>query len=459
MATSDFALERGLPANVEAERLLLGAILTDESAFLQVAAILDTEDFSLEKHRRIFARMRDVNDHGRKIERLTLIEELSKRGQLESVDGIGYIVSLDEGMPPLFNLEGYVRVVKDKSSLRQMISTAQSLIDRCMLGMEEPDEILATAEESLLKLGDDRDRSALSNPRQIIEDFQGGLNAFLDPSQRLKGVGTGFVKFDEMTGGLHEGELVILAARPSMGKTALAMNMAQHIATHPSVRKTVAVFSLEMSKEALLTRMICAAARVDQSKFRAGYLNKEERRRLQISAADLVEAPLFIDDTAGVNLMDIHAKLRRLKAEHGLGLVVVDYLQLMSGRGRHENRTQEVSYLSRGLKLMAKELSVPMLVLSQLNRAPETRPGDHVPQLSDLRESGSIEQDADLVGFIYREETYKPDREDLRGLADLIIAKQRNGPIGKVKLVFLKEFTKFENMAADLGEESPADVM
>jgi replicative DNA helicase len=454
MATGGIALERGLPANVEAERLLLGAILTDESAFLQVAAILDTEDFSLEKHRRIFARMRDLNESGKKIERLALIEELSKRGQLESVDGIGYIVSLDEGMPPLFNLEGYVRIVKDKSSLRQMIATAQSLIDRCMLGMEEPDEILATAEESLLKLGDDRDRSALSNPRQIIEDFQGGLNAFLDPSQRVKGVGTGFVKFDEMTGGLHEGELVILAARPSMGKTALAMNMAQHIATHPGVRKTVAVFSLEMSKEALLTRMICAAARVDQSKFRAGYLNKEERRRLQIAAADLVEAPLFIDDTAGINLMDIHAKLRRLKAEHGLGLVVVDYLQLMSGRGRYENRTQEVSYLSRGLKLLAKELSVPMLVLSQLSRAPETRPGDHVPQLSDLRESGSIEQDADLVGFIYREEYYKPDREDLRGLADLIVAKQRNGPIGKVKLVFLKEFTKFENMASDLGEES-----
>ncbi|MCW5983159.1 MAG: replicative DNA helicase [Bryobacteraceae bacterium] len=457
MATGDIALERGLPANVEAERLILGAILTDESAFLQAAATIDVEDFSLEKHRRIFARMRDLNERGRKIERLALIEELKKNGQLESVDGIGYIVSLDEGMPPLFNLEGYVRIVKDKATLRQMIASAQSLIDRCILGMEDADEILATAEESLLKLGDDRDRSALSNPRQIIEEFQGGLNAFLDPSRRLKGVSTGFVKFDEMTSGLHEGELIILAARPSMGKTALALNMAQHIATHPSLRKTVAVFSLEMSKEALLTRMICAAARVDQQKFRAGFLNKDERRRLQMAAADLVEAPLFIDDTAGINLMDIHAKLRRLKAEHGLGLVVIDYLQLMSGRGRFENRVQEVSHLSRGLKMLAKELSVPMLVLSQLSRAPETRPGDHVPQLSDLRESGSIEQDADLVGFIYREEYYKPDREDLRGLADLIVAKQRNGPIGKVKLVFLKEFTKFENMAADLGQESVED--
>jgi replicative DNA helicase len=208
-----------------------------------------------------------------------------------------------------------------------------------------------------------------------------------------------------------------------------------------------------MSKESLLTRMICAGARVDQQKFRAGYLNAEERRKLQVAAMQLVEAPLFIDDTAGVNLMDIHAKLRRLQSEHGLGLVVVDYLQLMSGRGKFENRNQEVSTISRGLKLLSKELRVPFLVLSQLSRAPETRPGDHIPQLSDLRESGSIEQDADLVMFIYREEIYKPDREDLKGQANLIIAKQRNGPIGKINLVFLKECTKFENRTNDLDED------
>ena len=209
-----------------------------------------------------------------------------------------------------------------------------------------------------------------------------------------------------------------------------------------------------MSKESLLTRMICASARVDQQKFRAGYLSKEERRRLQMAATELVEAPLYIDDTAGANLMDIHAKLRRLQAEQkDLALVVVDYLQLMGGAGRFENRVQEVSYLSRGLKMLSKELNLPMLVLSQLSRAPEQRPGDHVPQLSDLRESGSIEQDADLVAFIYREEYYKPNREDIRGMADLIVGKQRNGPIGKVRLAFLREFTKFENLAADLGEE------
>jgi len=255
-----------------------------------------------------------------------------------------------------------------------------------------------------------------------------------------------------MTGGLHEGELIIIAARPSMGKTALAMNIAQHVTGGESPR-TAAVFSLEMSKESLLTRMICAGARVDQQKFRMGYLGQDERRRLQMSATDLVEAPLFIDDTASVNLLDMHAKLRRVKAEHGLGLVVVDYLQLMTGRGRFENRNVEVSSISRGLKLLAKELRVPFIVLSQLSRATETRVGDHRPQLSDLRESGSIEQDADLVGFIFREEVYKPDREDLRGLAELIIAKQRNGPTGKVKLVFLREYTKFENPVSDLDDE------
>ena len=244
-----------------------------------------------------------------------------------------------------------------------------------------------------------------------------------------------------MTGGMHAGELIILAARPSMGKTALALNIAQHVATHPDVKKTVAVFSLEMSKESLLTRMICAESRVDQQSFRAGFLDADERRRLQVAANKLVKAPLFIDDSPGLGLMEMHSKLRRLKNEHELGLVVVDYLQLMTGRGRSENRNQEVSMLSRGLKLLSKELSVPMLVLSQLSRAPETRQGDHRPQLSDLRESGSIEQDV-----------YKPDREDLKGAAEFLIAKQRNGPIGRVNLVFMKQFTRFENRTNDLPD-------
>ena len=452
-AAPDIALEKGLPQNLDAERFVLGAILMDAALYIQVAGSLEATDFSLEKHRRIFLRMGELYERGEQIDRVTVANELMKQNQLESVDGVSYLVSLDEGLPVLSNLESYVRIVKDKSVLRRIIFTSQALIDRCLRAEDEPDQILAGAEESLLKLGDTRTADSLLNPKRIIEEYEGGLNVFLDPSKRIKGLSTGFLKLDEMTGGLHEGELVILAARPSMGKTALALNVAQHVAMNPSEKKTVAVFSLEMSRESLLTRMICAAARVDQQKFRASYLSQDERRRLAKAASDLVQSPLFIDDTSGAHLMDIHAKLRRLKSEHGLGLVVIDYLQLMSGRGRYENRNQEISTISRGLKLLAKDLKVPMLVLSQLNRAPEIRQGDHRPQLSDLRESGSIEQDADLVGFIFREEVYKPQDESLRGLAELLIAKQRNGPIGKVNLVFLKEFTKFENRTNDLGED------
>jgi replicative DNA helicase len=395
--------------------------------------------------------MQDLYDRGERIDRVSLAEELMRSNQLESCDGLSYLVSLDDGLPRLSNLDGYIRIVKDKAISRKIIFTAQKMIDRCMLQEESPDDILAGAEESLLRLGDTRASNTLASPAQIIEEFQGGLNAFLDPSRRIKGASTGFTKLDDMTGGLHQGELFILAARPSMGKTALALNVAQHVATR--LNGTVAVFSLEMSKESLLTRMMCAGARVDQQKFRMGFLNQEERRRLHDAAERLIEAPLFIDDTPGTTVMDVHAKLRRIRNEHGLSLVVIDYLQLMSSRGKSENRNQEISAMSRGLKLLANELQVPFLVLSQLSRAPEQRPGDHKPQLSDLRESGSIEQDADLVGFIYREEIYKPEREDLRGLADLILAKQRNGPTGVIKLVFLREFTKFENRTSDVEEE------
>ena len=453
MATVDRTFERGLPANEDAERFVLGSVLLNQDTYFQVAGAVEPEDFSLESHRRIFARMKDLYDRGEKIDRVTLANELMKQGQIESVGGFSYLVSLDEGLPELSNLDSYIRIVKDKATLRKLIFSAQKLIDRCFIGEEEPDEILASAEESLLKLGEARAGERLESPATVISNFPGGVNAFLDPSQRVSGLSTGFAKFDEMTGGLHGGELLILAARPSMGKTALALNVAQHVATHPQMRKPVAVFSLEMSSASLLTRLLCSAARVDQHKFRAGYLNGDERRKLQVALADLTESPLFLDDTAGVNLMDIHSKLRRMQAEHGLSLVVIDYLQLMSSRGRSENRNQEVSAISRGLKLMAKDLNVPFLVLSQLSRAAETRIGDHKPQLSDLRDSGSIEQDADLVAFIFREEVYKRDREDLRGLADLIIAKQRNGPIGNVPLRFLGQFTRFENRAEDLPEE------
>jgi len=443
MSPSGVSSDKGLPTNLDAERFVLGSILMDDSTFIQCAGILEPDDFSLEKHRRIFVRMGDLHTRGEKIDRVTLANELLRHGELESCDGIGYLVSLDDGLPQIYNLESYFRIVKDKSLLRRIIFTSQNLIGRAMMGEEDPDQILESAEETLLKLGESRVKAGLATPREVIAKYEGGVNALLDPSQRVKGMSTGFTKFDEMTGGLHPGELVILAARPSMGKTALALNMAQYVAA--KLEKTVAVFSLEMSQESLLTRMLCASARVDSRRFRVGYLQQEERNRLTKALNDLVQAPIYIDDTAGAHLMEMHAKLRRLQAERELGLVVVDYLQLMSGRGRFENRNQEISTISRGMKLLSKELNVPMLVLSQLSRAPETRQGDHRPQLSDLRESGSIEQDADVVAFIFREEVYKRDREDLKGVAELILAKQRNGPVGKIDLVFLHHLTKFEN--------------
>jgi len=453
MATqNDLVMQKGLPANIEAERYILGAVLLDSSSFLNVGSALQATDFSLQSHQLIFTRMVQLFERGEKIDRVTLANELLRFNELENVGGISYLVSLDDGLPQLYNLESYIKIVKDKAILRHIIFTSQGLIDRCVNGSDEPGEILAAAEEQLMRLGEAQVSDSLKTPREVIEEFEGGLNAFLDPTRRVRGTSTGFVKLDEMTGGFRPGELIILAARPAMGKTALALNLGTYVATNPTNPKAVAVFSLEMSNESLLTRMICAQGRVSQTKFREGFLNADERRMLQKATIDLARAPIFVDDSSNVTLMDIHAKLRRIARDHELGLVIVDYLQLMSTPGRSENRTQEVSQLSRGLKLLSKELKCPFFVLSQLSRAPETRPGDHRPQLSDLRESGSIEQDADMVMFVFREEYYKRFDANLHGKAELILAKQRNGPTGTVKLAFLHEFTKFENLLEEVPE-------
>lgn len=466
MATTqqqDPAFERGLPSNVYAERMVLGSILLNDSAFIAVASSLAVDDFCIEKHRKIFQRMLDLHTREEKIDRVTLANELMRHAELESVDGLSYLVSLDEGLPELYNLESYVQIVRDKSLLRQVIAASQELMHRCYLGEDAPSDLINAAQNTLLKLSEAQSKDDLKSARQVFEDSEGGLDGFLDPGRRAHGTSTGFLKFDEMTGGLRGGELIILAARPAMGKTALALNMALHVATNRNPR-AVAVFSLEMSKESLMTRLICSKARVNQQRFRVGHLDREERGRLMHAASDLFEAPIFIDDTSSTTIMELNAKLRKLRnslqnAGIPLGLVVVDYLQLMPtpNLGRSSNRTLEVGALSRGMKLMAKDLDVPFLVLSQLSRAPEQRIGDHRPQLSDLRESGSIEQDADMVGFIFRPEVYQKDREDLRGVAELILAKQRNGPTGKVPLVFLHEYTKFENPAEDFVDDVPMD--
>lgn len=442
--------EKGLPVNVDAERFVLGAILLDDALYLQAAAVLDQSDFSLEKHRRIFRRMGDLNTRGEPIDRITVSAELMKCNELQSCDGLAYLVSLDDGLPDTPNIDAYAKLVKDASTLRRLIFASQHMIQRCMMAEEGVDTILAGAGETLLKLGEEQVKAGLMTPAQVLEHFEGGISAFLDPTRRLKGVPTGFLKLDEYTGGLHPGELFILAARPSVGKSAMALNIAQHVSL--KLRKKVALFSLEMSRESLLVRLLCSVARIDGQRFRQGYLSAHERREQNVALDAICSSPLWIDDSAGLHLMEMHAKLRRLQAEGEIGLVIVDYLQLMGSRGRTENRNQEVSALSRGLKLMAKDLNVPVMALSQLSRASETRSGDHRPQLSDLRESGSLEQDADVVGFIFREEMYHRDREDLRGLAELILAKQRSGPTGVINLTFLHSQTKFENRAEDTGE-------
>ena len=460
IAAENRVLEKGMPSNIEAEQFVLGSVLLDDQLFPQVGGALDADDFILEKHKRIFLRMKDLAEKPERIEYLTLVNELERHGQLESVDGIAYIASLTEGLPRVTSIDSYVGIVKEKSLLRKLIHTSQTIISQCVESSEDAPDILANAETSIMKVGDEQLRSGLASPREVIEGYSGGIQAFLDPSRRLKGLSSPFLKLEEMTTGMHGGELIILAARPAMGKTSLALNIAQHIAKDngpDDPAKTVAMFSLEMSKESLLTRILCAEARVDQHRFRGGYLNDDEKRRLRAGLHGIVNSKLFIDDSAGAGILDIAAKCRRLRSEHGLSLVVVDYLQLMGSKGKTESRVQEISQISRGLKLLAMDLNIPVLALSQLSRGPETRQGDHRPLLSDLRESGSIEQDADRVMFIFRESVYKPDREDLEGIAELIIAKQRNGPTGKIKMAFVNKFAKFENLADDLGGDAPSD--
>jgi replicative DNA helicase len=344
--------------------------------------------------------------------------------------------------------------------LKELAGKADALLIEVPVGKDVTDfieagntayDLEAMVDETVRKRNaEELERRGLLSPIEIIEQFEGGLNAFLDPSKRSPGLQTGFARLDEMTLGFHAGELIILAARPAQGKTALAMNIATNVAER---NNAVAVFSLEMSRESLLTRIVCSRARVDQMKFRAGYLNADERHRLQRAFGEVCDMPLFIDDHADAGLKAIHRKVSEMRSRvGGLGLVVIDYLQLMNP-GKKENRTQEVGALSRGLKLMAREFKVPFLVLSQLSRAPEQRLGNHRPQLSDLREGGGIEQDADVVAFIFREEVYKPDNPELRGLAELIVSKQRNGPTGKVRLTFLHSLTRFENFAGNDGGE------
>jgi len=451
MATIDSTIGR-MPANVEAERSILGAILLDNRAFYEAAEHLKPEDFSLDAHRRIYARMQELAESSRPIDTITLPAQLDQKGDLQAVGDYAYISSLLDGVPDRPSIEHYVRIIRDKAILRGLIGVANNAIAKASEQADPADEILNDAEADVFALSEQRIGKGFQSFKEVSV-ASGGIDALLQRGQRITGVATHYDELDGMTSGLQKSDLIILAARPSMGKTAFAINIAENAAIDD--KKTIGIFSLEMSKEALMYRLLSSRAKVDAHKLRTGSLWREDWEKLRHASAEMAEAALFIDDTAGIGLLEMWAKARRLKQRQNgrLDLIIVDYLQLMSGGSkRFENRTQEVSAISRGLKALAKDLEVPVVALSQLSRAPESRGGDHRPQLSDLRESGSIEQDADLVMFIFREEVYKQDDPQLKGRAEIIVSKQRNGPIGKFYLTFLHSSTRFENMAEGNSE-------
>jgi replicative DNA helicase len=449
LATTDYTLAHTLPANVEAERAILGAILLDNSAYNEAAEHLRAEDFSLDSHRRIYARMMALMDSARPIDLITLVEELDRAKELQAIGDVGYVSSLLDGVPDRPSIEHYIRIVRDKALLRGLIHAANAAVARAAEHAESAEDILNDAEASIFQLSEKRIGRGFMRVQEIVKESFGSTDALLQRGQHITGLQTHYEKLDEITSGLQKSDLIIIAARPSMGKTAFALNIAENAAIRDG--KVVAVFSLEMSKEALLQRLVCSTARVDSHRFRTGSLWKDDIGKVRRALDQLANTLIYIDDTPGISLSEMRAKARRLKqANQGqLDLIIVDYLQLMSGGSRRfENRTQEVSAISRGLKGLAKEMVLPVVALSQLSRAPESRgTKDHRPQLADLRESGSIEQDADVVAFIFREEMYKPDEPELEGVAEIIIGKQRNGPTGIVKMAFRKQATRFDTLA------------
>jgi replicative DNA helicase len=428
--TAIAAAERTLPHNLEAERSVLGAILVHNDAFNLAAQVIDSRDFYRDAHRRIFDCMVALNERHDAIDFVTLKEELARAGELDEVGGPAYVAALADGVPRATNVEYYARIVKEKSTLRNLIYAANKIVANAYEADQESDLILDEAESAIFAVADDRLKAGFVAMRDLVKDT---------------GVPTGFVDVDEMTRGLQAGDLVIVAARPSMGKTSLVLNIAQYVASLGD--QVVGFFSLEMSKESLFLRLLTSEAQIDGHRLMSGAIGGNDYHRISHALEKLNSMKLFIDDTANIGVLEMRAKSRRLQSEHGLSLLVVDYIQLMNGRGRFENRTLELASISRSLKGLAKELNVPIIVLSQLSRAPESR-SDHRPQLSDLRESGALEQDADVVVLIYRDDVYNrdPNSPDA-GTAELILAKQRNGPTGVVKLAFLREQTRFANLA------------
>jgi replicative DNA helicase len=449
VAILEDALRKVPPQSLDAEESVLGGILLDSHALDRVIETMSDADFYRESHRKIFRAMIALSEKGEPIDLVTLTDTLKARGELQDIGGATYLAELTDKVPSAANIAHYARIIREKAVLRSLITVSNEIASRCYNGEEDIEQFLDEAERLIFDVSEKRIRPAFFKMGDMIMDTIKTVEKLYERKELVTGVPTGFLDLDRLTAGLQPADLVIVAARPSMGKTSLVLNIAQYVALHANT--AVGIFSLEMSKEQLVMRMLCSEARVDNAKVRAGYLGERDFPRLAMAAGRLAEAPIFIDDTPAQNVLELRAKARRLKREANLGLVVIDYLQLMRGLTAQENRTQELSEISRGLKSLAKELNVPVVALSQLNRQVEQR-ADRRPMMSDIRESGAIEQDSDVILFIYRDEVYKQDSQD-EGIAEVIIGKQRNGPTGTVRLAFRKEYTRFDNLVENM--ESP----
>jgi replicative DNA helicase len=430
------------PQNIEAEQSVLGSMLLDKDLIPGVIEILKKDDFYREDHAEIFEAIINLFDRAEPIDIITVSEKLKERGTLDKVGGLEYITNIATGVHTTANAKYYANIVEEKSLLRKLIQASSEIMAISYEAAEDVNIILDKAEKSIFDILQKRNTKGFTHIKDVLVDTFNRLEELYNNKEFITGVPSGFVDLDYKTAGFQNSDLILIAARPAMGKTALALNIAQYAAIYKKV--PVAIFSLEMSKEQLVNRLLCSEALIDSQRMKTGNLEDDDWDKIALALGPLSEAPIYIDDTPGISVMEIRAKCRRLKLEKNLGLVVIDYLQLMQGRGRFDNRQQEISEISRSLKILAKEINVPVIALSQLSRAPDART-DHRPVLSDLRESGAIEQDADIVIFIYRDDYYNPDTER-KNIAEIIIAKHRNGSTGTVELIWLGQYTKFGNL-------------
>ena len=440
---AEIALEKLAPQNLEAEMAVLGAMLMDEDAIGVAIESLNKDYFYKESHRQIFEAMLDLYNANKAVDLITLADALKIKGILDQIGGASYLTSLANVIPTAANINHYANIVKEKGILRALINNATRIVAMCYEGESNVDDLVDKAEGLIFDVGDRRPKNAYVQLKDLIQESIDTIDRLYQKKEHVTGIPTGYIDFDIKTAGLQSSDLIIVAGRPSMGKSAFALGVAEFAAVFE--KTPTVIFSLEMSKEQLVQRMLCAHAKVDAHKVRTGYLSSSDWPRLTAAAGKLSDAPIFIDDTPSISAMELRAKARRLKAQQDIKLIILDYLQLMRGASNIENRQQEISDISRSLKALARELNVPVLAISQLSRAVESRT-DHRPQLSDLRESGAIEQDADVVVLLLREDYYNPT-PDNQGTTEVIIAKQRNGPVGSLKLAFIKEYTRFENLA------------